>query len=278
MMNERKPHPAAELFPLMSASDLQSLADDIKANGLLEAIALHEGLILDGRNRYAACRMAEVEPRFVEAELNGQSPALFVISKNIYRRHLTTSQRGAISVRLILMLEPDAKKRQQEAGKEHGRGQKNSLAYKYAKLSLNGKSAAQAAQALGVGVTTVEHAFAIWKTDRLLFERVRRGEISVKTTYNKLRTTPQSTPRRSRSSVADPTACEAFYQRLCGELRARRERIEGKRIGGRWMPENIARLDLLDLLDWIENELTSFSGHSVNRREDANPQPIGIGA
>jgi hypothetical protein len=47
-------HPAAELFPMMDDMALAELADDIKANGLLEAIERHDGKILDGRNRLAA--------------------------------------------------------------------------------------------------------------------------------------------------------------------------------------------------------------------------------
>lgn len=54
-------HPAADAFPLMSPSELQELADDIKANGLACAIMRDkDGTILDGRNRLAACEIAEV--------------------------------------------------------------------------------------------------------------------------------------------------------------------------------------------------------------------------
>jgi hypothetical protein len=41
-------------------------ADDIRQNGLVEPVALLDGLVLDGRNRLRACEIAGVEPRFVE--------------------------------------------------------------------------------------------------------------------------------------------------------------------------------------------------------------------
>jgi len=47
---------------------------------------------LDGRNRLAACRIAKVKPRFVEWDGTG-SPLQWVISENLIRRHLTSSQR-----------------------------------------------------------------------------------------------------------------------------------------------------------------------------------------
>ena len=61
-MSELKAHPAADLFPMLSEARLRELADDIKANGLREPIRLFDGLILDGRNRYAVCMLIDVKP------------------------------------------------------------------------------------------------------------------------------------------------------------------------------------------------------------------------
>jgi hypothetical protein len=58
-------------------------------------------MILDGRNRYAACMIARVEPVFVEFT---EDDALgFVISKNIHRRHLNESQRAVVAAKIANM-------------------------------------------------------------------------------------------------------------------------------------------------------------------------------
>jgi hypothetical protein len=87
----RPVHPVCDLFPLMDATSLAELAADIKANGLLSAIVLHEGAIVDGRNRLLACRKAGVEPRFEEwgGEMAVDS---WIWSLNVKRRHLTPDQ------------------------------------------------------------------------------------------------------------------------------------------------------------------------------------------
>ena len=57
-------HPACAAWPAMSPSDLRNLADDIAANGLRDPVTLTpDGLLLDGRNRSAACFMAGASSR-----------------------------------------------------------------------------------------------------------------------------------------------------------------------------------------------------------------------
>lgn len=94
-------HELANLFPLMDEGQYSDLVADIKENGLIESIILHEGKILDGRNRYNACNDASVEPKFVEYE--GEDALSYVISLNLNRRHLNESQRAMIGARLANM-------------------------------------------------------------------------------------------------------------------------------------------------------------------------------
>src|SRR5262249_45051901 len=91
-------HPAADVFPLIPAAEFYQLVDDIKANGLQEPIVVHEGKILDGRNRYLASLEAGVEPTF--APFRGDDPVAFVISANLRRRHLDESQRAMVAAKL----------------------------------------------------------------------------------------------------------------------------------------------------------------------------------
>ena len=82
--------------------ELKELAADIKANGLQNPIVLYNGQILDGRNRFLACKIAKVKPRFVEWDGKG-TPTEWVISENLIRRHLTSSQRAVIAYDLALI-------------------------------------------------------------------------------------------------------------------------------------------------------------------------------
>ena len=94
-------HPLAEIFPALSADELAALAGDIRAHGLREPITTYRGAVLDGRNRLRACREAGVEPRFVEYE--GDDPVAFVVSRNMFRRHLTLEQRSLSAAKLATL-------------------------------------------------------------------------------------------------------------------------------------------------------------------------------
>src|SRR3954470_21088768 len=89
-------HPLADLFPLMSEDDLKELAADIKANGQLHPIVIDaEGVLVDGRNRLAACDLVKVEPRF--ESLNGHDAEALIWSANTRRRHMTKGQTAMIA-------------------------------------------------------------------------------------------------------------------------------------------------------------------------------------
>ena len=106
-------HPAANVFPMMHESDLRAMAEDIRENGLLNAIEIYEGKIIDGRNRYKACELAGVKPDFVELDLGSDFDAVtYVLSLNLHRRHLTTSQRAMVAVEVEKVYAGEAKQRQ----------------------------------------------------------------------------------------------------------------------------------------------------------------------
>jgi len=109
-------HPAANIFPLLSGEEFDDLVADIRSEGLHNPIVLHDGKVLDGRNRLLACHQAGVEPRFVEWDGNGSSATSWVISLNLQRRHLNAGQRAAVAVEAKPLLEGEAKQNQRLGG------------------------------------------------------------------------------------------------------------------------------------------------------------------
>jgi len=160
-----KVHPAAEIFPMLNAEELDALALDIKANGLQQPIVMWEGLLLDGRNRLAACGMCGVEPSFKQYE--GNSPVTFVISANIKRRQLDASQRACVAVELEPMFAVEAKKRMLKGVKDPV-------------VNLpQGKAREQAAEVVGVSPSMVSLAKAIKVSDPAMFDRVKFGDMTI---------------------------------------------------------------------------------------------------
>ena len=122
-------HPVCELFPLLNPTELLRLAEDIKQHRQQVPIVVHEGQLVDGRNRLLACRKAGVAPRFQNWDGKG-SLTRFAWSLNGERRHLNSSQKAAIAVVLLPYLEQEAAERQAtagESGKKGGRGKKRTL-------------------------------------------------------------------------------------------------------------------------------------------------------
>jgi len=155
-MRDLTPHPLAEIFPRLDGADLTALADDIRKNGLRQAIVTCEGMVLDGRNRLAACKIAGVEPRF--KEFTGDAPLGYVISLNLTRRHMDESQRATVAAKIATLSDG-----QRRVGK-------------FADVP----SQAQAAAMLNVSERSVRSARQVLeKGTPELISKVERGEVSV---------------------------------------------------------------------------------------------------
>lgn len=93
-IGEMEVHRFASSLPMASPRILEGMADSIKNNGQRRPITLLDGRILDGRNRYAACLAAGVEPKFCnyDGPTDEASLANYVDDENIGRRQMTEAQ------------------------------------------------------------------------------------------------------------------------------------------------------------------------------------------
>ena len=201
-------HPVASLFPMIDDESLNALAEDIKKNGQREPIIvayldeamIDEPVVIDGRNRHAACRLAGIEPEFKfvmslnDRELSPQVIADWIISHNLHRRHLTTSQKAMVGQGYLAYLKEEAKKRQ---------GARNDLK-DIKKNSSRSKpegtlqSTARAGQMVGVSKASIQDADFVVQNDPELAQQVRDSKVTVsaaaKRIREKLNPKPELTP------------------------------------------------------------------------------------
>jgi hypothetical protein len=92
-----KVHPAADIWPMMSDAELAVLGEDIKANGLREYVTVSgDRTLLDGRNRLEAMERSGVVllGGWWQETVYDDDPLLYILSKNLYRRHLSKQERA----------------------------------------------------------------------------------------------------------------------------------------------------------------------------------------
>jgi uncharacterized tellurite resistance protein B-like protein len=104
-------HPSAELFPLLPDSELAELAESIKTHGLREKIVVDtDGLLVDGRNRFAALTLAKIKLTdqhviVVDFSKAGYTENEYIVMANLERRNLTREQRRDLAGKLAVALE-----------------------------------------------------------------------------------------------------------------------------------------------------------------------------
>lgn len=162
-------HPLCTLFPRLSGNEFQNLVDDIKQNGLREPIILHEGMILDGGNRYRACIEAGIDPEFMK--FGGGNLVAYVLSANLHRRHMTPGQQAAIVASA------------QDWAKAQTVG--NPAFSQKCNVALLDTAASRANES-GASLRTQKMADKVAKTDPELAKQVAHGEISLPKAIEKI--------------------------------------------------------------------------------------------
>jgi hypothetical protein len=217
-------HPAANLFPMMSEEELDTLAKDIKAHGQHHPILLYDGQILDGRNRYEACAIAGVEPKTVQWDGKGGSPTEFVLSLNLTRRHLDQSQKAMVAADALPLIEAEMAQRKRARNKARAAAQprddrgrvaspgehKNVLtrselpapevvpaAAPLQPAPPPRKAAEIAAQIVGVSQSYAEQAKQIKAADPVLAQEVREGKKKISQAKKELKAKKAGKPAKA---------------------------------------------------------------------------------
>jgi site-specific DNA-methyltransferase (adenine-specific) len=195
---------------MLSDVELSEMAKSMAEEGLISPCVLQGDVLLDGRNRIAACKLAGVEPRFIQYE--GDSPVAFIVSANLSRRHLDKGQKIALAIEIEPHFAAEAKKRMLAGGRrdpvekvtqgmdcpdchcdkpswiladeppdaKHEYVQCEECGYvRRIMKKSHQKSRDQAAKTVGVSGKLVSAAKAIKAADPERFEKVKQGKLSV---------------------------------------------------------------------------------------------------
>jgi ParB-like chromosome segregation protein Spo0J len=168
---------------MLSKPELDELANDIRDNGLQNPIIRQGDVIIDGRNRLAACKLVKVEPEF--KEFTGTDPVAFIISQNIHRRHLTESQRAMVAAKIANMERGGDRKSDQSANLRNDISQTN------------------AAALLNVSRRSVQDAKAIADASPDLADAVLRGEKTVHAARQEIKETETHTTKTETKEVTE---------------------------------------------------------------------------
>ena len=219
-------HPIANIFPLMTDEEIDSLAEDIKKNGIHNPIWMFQEKVLDGRNRAKACEKIKQDPPIKQFAGTAKDAISFVWSENVERRHLNSSQKAiAAKKREILdkeyakevveKVKQEAKERQKAAGTEGskgGRGKKKTLVETIPQgfSEHDRKTATVLAKASGTNRKYLELAEKIIKEAPSLVPKIESGEITIPKAIKEIKR-EKVTEQLNTLSIAGAAKTDGLY-------------------------------------------------------------------
>jgi hypothetical protein len=254
-------HPASDLFPMLDDAGLDELAADIKAGvdqKLIHAITLWspspestEYMLLDGRNRASALERLGLSvlkedgtPNWKYCRTVGADssfdPVAFIISANLKRRHLDTSQRAMVAAKLANL-------------KKGGAGGSTIMSD-----TANAVSQAEAAKLLNVSTDSVQRAgTALREGPPELVEQVQRGQVTVSAAAKSIKAAKAGPKEAQRRALREKAALAPGKQPEHGpKVPAGTERALLIDDVCKWL-----RRDLHDAIDSLERILRDEQSH-----------------
>ena len=185
-------HPVTAIFPTMTDKELEGLAEDIKEHGLRNPIVMQDGLLVDGRNRLAACEMAGVKPEFMQLA-EDCDPVTYILSVNIARRHMSKSQRAMA----VAMVYPEGKR---GGARDRGAIASNLENSSGIILGLSGELVRQARAVLAHSRDLANSVLARTETLAAAYEKARPERVTVAEVKTAVREA-QSQPTRRKAQL-----------------------------------------------------------------------------
>ncbi len=239
-------HKDAACFPGMSPEDYQELFEDIRQHGLQVPIVVFEQQIIDGRHRAQICEDLGIDNQSIEWQPSDQCPTPrdFILSTNLFRRHLTPSQKAMIAAKLLLGLREEALQRQREAFDRATNPQNHNSFNDNNPQRIAGDSRELAAKAVGVNHEYVQKAEKIAEKSPEIANDVLHGKISITAAHRKI--------------LEQSKACQ-----LHKEVETSKELTQEQMLEKAFQLHKPARL-ICETLDKAQEELKLLSGGVMN--------------
>lgn len=180
-------HDLAHLIPFPSEGDRERLKEDVRLNGILEPIVLHEGKVLDGRTRQGIGVELGIKPKYKNFKAD-ISPRAYVLAMGIHRRHLSSSQIAAIGVEELLSeFEKEAKERMLSGGVQQ------------IEQGSNGRSCEHVASMLKTNKQYIIDAKKLKEQSPESFKKILSGELTITRAKAQLKSISPVPKKKKRS-------------------------------------------------------------------------------
>ncbi len=250
------------MFPLLEGKDREELKTSLTEHGQQQPIVVKDRVLIDGRNRLAVLLELGKEP--VVEQYAGTLPVEeYILTQNLFRRHLTDEQRGAIVTKANRWREAKAAETRKKSGKSRdgsagGRGRKKNLNLNsgsglperdVAEMHANSTVGRIAGQA-GITRYTAEQQVAVATHAPALADQVAAGTMSLKEAARKANERkPVRAPRHEPGFTEAVGRIGSYINRVMKKFPQRRSQV---------------RKETIECLDMWADRKTAASIQKVN--------------